>query len=67
MQDGLLSAALEIAQHRAAIQRKMRQAILDDDLDTVLVCAGTLCGVDATGIRRDSPQGNPDVLNVLRS
>lgn len=67
MQDGLLSAALEIAQQRAAIQRRMKQAILDDDLDTLLVCAGTLCGVDATGIQRGSPEEMQHVLETLPS
>lgn len=48
MQNGLVSAAMEIATERAAVQHAMREALLRDDLSQVLECAYRLCGVDRT-------------------
>lgn len=46
MVDGLICVALEIAEKNAAIKRKMKQAILNDDLSTTVKCAAILVGMN---------------------
>lgn len=50
MVSGILDAALEISERRAAIQREMKAALLKGDLESVLHCACSLTGVEESRV-----------------
>lgn len=46
--DGIMSAALDIANRDAAIRRDLKTALLNDDLAQALRCACALVGLEPT-------------------
>jgi hypothetical protein len=65
MQDGLVSAATQIAVKRFAIQHEMREALLRNDMAHAMECAYRLCGIDKNKVCIRS-QRTQKVVSIMK-